>query len=882
MPLFGEGESNAIGTGILISLYDSFTENAEKINQSMEGIDNVSKQAADGIAQSMAKMKLGFGGLAMAAVIIAPFAEGIEQTAELSDAMVEVGSTTGIAGQELNKFKNTLQGIDTRSSVEGLAEISEIAGQFGAKGAENVAAFTERMDKLNVVLGSEFGGGKETIRTLGNLSNELFGFTTDSTEMASNIEHLGNAMAVLREEGAITGPVFTQFSNVIGGVGIPLGLTADQVLGLSATLQRLGVDSGRGATAVAMLFQKMTTDSNKFAMLAGMDIMSFKQLVNTDLMGAFLAVVKGSQRLSRSTDISSVLDKIGIDGRGVMDVFLRLGKNTDMLSESISTAGHALGNTDKLMEEFKNKNSTLGADLEKAHNAFDALGDSLGSGIQPLLQPLIEGFTWFVFLIHKLASTEIGKGIMIAVGAFALLLAAVSAVVVVTSLATFAAGKASAAFAELGLTEIATAFASEGLAAGLGEVAVAAIAAMIPLLPYVAVVAAVAGVVYLAVKSWQAFSDVLNGTEKPAEGFLGLMQKIGGIMQGSIAIWQGATSETFQWSAQMEEAFKGMGILDFMVALGTWISRIKEIFRGIADAVIPPVKAMWDSVVAVFEPAKRLVNSMLNSFGFSIEKLGGSMETFRTIGKAFGYIIDIAILPAVAALTIGVDFIIGLITTLTTVGLGLYSIYLTVSAGITAAVAAVIRFTAKAVNSVSDAFTGFMNWVSELPGIIGDFFSELPGIVSDAFTQLVSFAIQEFEKLIDWMEALPSSFSDWGSSLVHGIYDGIVNAWSWFTSAFTDLIKDIPGGKYLVDFFASGDTSGVTNGTGELTPAQAGVSDLGVATSQGKAQAADAGTSDSYYSTINNESVSGYQLFIDGKELKTRLNKLDKEDAGRQ
>ena len=60
-------------------------------------------------------------------------------------------------------------------------------------------------------------------------------------DVGTDIMHISNALNELGAAGFATSPVVADFASRIGGVGITLGLTSGQVLGLSATLQELNV-----------------------------------------------------------------------------------------------------------------------------------------------------------------------------------------------------------------------------------------------------------------------------------------------------------------------------------------------------------------------------------------------------------------------------------------------------------------------------------------------------------------------------------------------------------------------------------------------------------------------------------------------------------------
>jgi TP901 family phage tail tape measure protein len=299
----------------------------------------------------------------------------IDGSAKLSDSFADIQKTTGMTAKEVKELNSELGKIDTRTSREELRKIAVVAGQLGIQKSQ-VLAFTESIDKLNVALGDEFGGGAEQIADeMGKLRNVFIDVKT--ANVSQDLLHIGNALNVLGAEGAATSPVMADFANRIGGVGIPLGLTSGQVIGLSATLQELNVNTERGGTAMIKIIQKMTTDIPAFAKIAGLPIKDFKDLVNKDLYGAFIKVIEGANKLgTTSTSMAAIIESLGTEGAGASEVFLKLGQNTEMLSKKVGTATTALTETGSIMNEFALKNDNLAGKLEKLKKQLNSLANS--------------------------------------------------------------------------------------------------------------------------------------------------------------------------------------------------------------------------------------------------------------------------------------------------------------------------------------------------------------------------------------------------------------------------------------------------------------------------------------------------------------------------
>jgi len=357
----------------------------DALNNKIKGTDNLWSKLNSSVKQFgiLAAGYLGFQ------FITSQISNVISKQAKLSDQLADIRKTTGLAAEQVERMNSAFSKIDTRTGTTELRNIAIAAGQLGIaqdkisagkfnEAREELVAFTKAIDTAVVALGDEFTGGAQQVASeMGKL--RLIFKDIKSDKIDQDILHIGNAINVLATAGAATGPVVADFSNRIGAIGIPLGLSTKQVLGLSATLQELNVSTERGGTAIGKILQKMTSNVTEFAKIAGQPVEEFKNLLNTDLFGAFSAVVEGSQKAgSSATALAEIMKDAELQGSGASEVFLKLSNNMGLLREKVNLAGDALKNTDSITNEFNIKNATLGAIVDKLGKEFFRLISSKG------------------------------------------------------------------------------------------------------------------------------------------------------------------------------------------------------------------------------------------------------------------------------------------------------------------------------------------------------------------------------------------------------------------------------------------------------------------------------------------------------------------------
>jgi len=305
----------------------------------------------------------------------------VQGAAKISDELADIQKTTGLTTAEVKELNKELQKIDTRTSVSDLRQIAAVGGQFGVAQSD-LADFVKAVDKINVALGDEFGGGAENVAAqLSKLRNIFTDIKSDSID--KDLLNIGNAINALGNDGAATADVVADFANRIAGVGVPLGLTTGQVLGISATLQELGVTAERGGTAVSKILQKMTINVADFAKIAGVSTREFSDLLNNDLFKAFELVVQGSTKAGEgATIMANLLKDAELQGSGASEVFLKLSQNTAMMAQKVDLAGKSLKSTDSILQEFNSKNNNTAAQIEKLQKVFAGYFTGLNSLVE--------------------------------------------------------------------------------------------------------------------------------------------------------------------------------------------------------------------------------------------------------------------------------------------------------------------------------------------------------------------------------------------------------------------------------------------------------------------------------------------------------------------
>jgi TP901 family phage tail tape measure protein len=350
--------------------------------------------------------------------VLSQFSQAKAKVMEYKDSLADVSKATDMTTEEAAALNEQLKQINTRTPTKELREMAVAAGQFGVA-KEQVDEFVESADRLNIALGDEFGGAEEVAKsalTMRNIFTDI-----KSAKIDDDMMHIGNALNYLSSQGAATAPVLADFSSRIGGTLIPLGLSSAKVLGYSATLQELNVTAERGSSGLINIFQKMLTETETFAKVAGVPLTEYKDLIGKDINQAFLKYVAGLQKVSgNQTEFMGVLEKSKLTGIGEMEVLSKLSTNMGLLTERTDQAGKALQNTDSITSEFNKRNHQLAQDLKTLDESFDSIYQS--EAVQNFVASAVHGAVEFLQVLPKLYDWLKNNGDMLGVLAYALVM----------------------------------------------------------------------------------------------------------------------------------------------------------------------------------------------------------------------------------------------------------------------------------------------------------------------------------------------------------------------------------------------------------------------------------------------------------------------------
>ena len=358
----------------------------QQFKKQLEGIEQEAQKAKSVMSDFGGSAMRGFGflgGVGLAGATAAAIGFALKANMDLEQSVAEIRKTTGLAGKELEGLKTKL--LDVSTTIKGLSmkeifDIGAMGGQLGIKGADKIAGFTKTVGKLAATGDLSATEAADSVAQILNVFQRPI----------EDAEKLASVITRLSIDTVATNSQIADMTKRMSGAGSVLGMTADQVAALAATMRDAGVNIEVGGSSMSSILMVMAKDSEKFAEALKMPVREFNNLVRRSPIEALKLVIKEIEKMDGMTAIKS-LDQLGLDGIRVSGVLLQLSKVVKNLDSNLKSASDEWQKATALNQVFADQTNTTKASLDTLSNSFKRLGASATG--TTFLQGLISGAT---------------------------------------------------------------------------------------------------------------------------------------------------------------------------------------------------------------------------------------------------------------------------------------------------------------------------------------------------------------------------------------------------------------------------------------------------------------------------------------------------------
>lgn len=322
------------------------------------------------------------------AAIIGGLGSAAKAAIDFEQSFSGVRKTVDASGPELDALAGQFRDLATEIpvSVEELSKIGELGGALGIP-KENLLDFTETIALLGETTDLTV---EDAAMTFGQLANVL-------SLTGEDLERLGSTIVDLGNKGASTEPQITALMLHMGGAAANIGLTADEVAGLSAALANVGIPAEAGGSAISQIFAKLSREValggpllENFATVAQMSAEDFATAFKDRPGAAVTAFLDGLRQIAASGgNLTVVLDALGITEIRQVRAMQSLANASTSVSDTLKTSEDAFRTNTALSDEAAKKFETFASKLSIASNKVNDAKIEVGGFITLAAEPFV-------------------------------------------------------------------------------------------------------------------------------------------------------------------------------------------------------------------------------------------------------------------------------------------------------------------------------------------------------------------------------------------------------------------------------------------------------------------------------------------------------------
>lgn len=294
----------------------------------------------------------------------------IKKNLEYSGSLTDIRKVSGLTMDQVKQLSTELAKIDTRTSVDGLAQLAYQGAKLGMGkyGVEGMAQFVKAADKINVAIGEEMG--EEALPALSKMV-EVMGLIP-KMGIDKAMEASGSAMFKLSSTSTSTSNDIVEFSKRLTGVARTAGITTDQLLALGSASSSMMLMPEVASTAMGKFIVALQKNHNLIAKELGIPDETIKNLyASGHAMDAIVLVLEKMRDKGNMNALGGIFKDLGSDGQRLVTAMVTMSKNVDMLKDHLYESEEAFREATAVGKEYSMQQQSAIGILERANNLWE-------------------------------------------------------------------------------------------------------------------------------------------------------------------------------------------------------------------------------------------------------------------------------------------------------------------------------------------------------------------------------------------------------------------------------------------------------------------------------------------------------------------------------
>lgn len=294
----------------------------------------------------------------------------IKKNFEYSSSLTDIRKVSGLTMQDVNKLSEELAKIDTRTSVDGLAQLAYQGAKLGMGkyGVEGMKQFVAAADQINVAIGEEMG--EEALPALSKMVETMGLIPKMGIEKA--MLATGSAMFKLSSTSTSTSTNIVEFAKRLTGVSRTAGITTDQLLALGSASDSLFLMPEVSATAMSKFIVALQKNHNLIEKDLGIPDGTIKRMYAAgNAMDAIVMVLEKMRDKGNMNALGGIFKDLGSDGQRLVSAMVTMSKNVDVLKDHLYESKEAFEEATAVTSEYTMQQQSAAGILDRANNLWE-------------------------------------------------------------------------------------------------------------------------------------------------------------------------------------------------------------------------------------------------------------------------------------------------------------------------------------------------------------------------------------------------------------------------------------------------------------------------------------------------------------------------------
>lgn len=331
----------------------------------------------------------------------------IKKNFEYSGSLTDIRKVSGLTMDQVKQLSTELAKIDTRTSVDGLAQLAYQGAKLGMGkyGVEGMAQFVKAADKINVAIGEEMG--EEALPALSKMV-EVMGLIP-KMGIDKAMEATGSAMFKLSTTSTSTSNDIVEFAKRLTGVARTAGITTDQLLALGSASSSMMLMPEVASTAMGKFIVALQKNHNLIAKELGIPDETIKNLyASGHAMDAIVLVLEKMRDKGNMNALGGIFKDLGSDGQRLVTAMVTMSKNVDMLKDHLYESQKAFEEASAVTDEYNMQQQSAIGILERANNLWEK------AFVNPDGVDAVKGMAeWWYEMSQTMTSSPLLKGTLL-------------------------------------------------------------------------------------------------------------------------------------------------------------------------------------------------------------------------------------------------------------------------------------------------------------------------------------------------------------------------------------------------------------------------------------------------------------------------------------